>query len=502
MRFTVDLLNNSNVKIGSGPLSNVLSASVTESLDEAGTVSIVVPATDTQAIAMIGTAKRLKVVSSDGLTAIGLIRERRIQAGNTPTLEISGPDLIGDLARFNCLWYARFKAEDINSTVIPALIAGTGFTSGTIDAALGNYTGVLFGDSRLTALQKVREQIGKHFRQGATPSTLDFGAFGVASGYRFIRADTLRPEQETNTDIGIISGVEETIDAWNVATRIFPWGAGEDDGAAVYQKVTLEDLWTSGAWNARAANVKVTAGIRGTSTTVAAGSSYGSGTTSVKVASSTGFAVNDLVFIGVKSGINGHDASPLGARMIVTSIPDSTHLNFLDLNFLSWLTTGLDVVSWPQYYIEDVTEYAADPREVSIVFSDIDLPDRSHADQAGVNYWNKAAIALYDRAYAYLQNHKVAQKTYTFEIVNVPIDLRVGDTVRFVYRGVVTNSGVAANWIDVDADFYVLVITRTYNANGSAAGSLTLSNLARSRNGDRRYFGDLSNDVNIIKATN
>ena len=303
---------------------------------------------------------------------------------------------------------------------------------------------------------------------------------------------------------------------WDIATRIFPWGAGEDDGANIRQKVTLEDLYTgagtTAVYNTRADNVKIKAGLRGVETTLGSGSvryenhlTY-TNITKLVVASSSGFAVGDLVFVGDKSQFSNLPPIELagaGNDLVVIDISGTSVWLSNSIYNLTDYSAGDDVVTLPQFYIEDVTEYASDPREVQMIFSEIELASKSLTNVMIDNRWYNAALALYDRAYAYLQDHKQARSTYSFTVVNVPDSLRVGDTAHFIYRGNVTRDGGAAvNWIDVDGDYYVLKITRNFEADGKTSASLTLSNVASRRSADRQMMQRLSGDMNILKVIN
>lgn len=77
------------------------------------------------------------------------------------------------------------------------------------------------------------------------------------------------------------------------------------------------------------------------------------------------------------------------------------------------------------------------------------------------------ANVLYDYAAAYLQRHAQAQTAYKISAVKAR-PVQVGEKIRLVYRGEVTQNAVRVRYADVDTDLWVLKSTERYTVNGQA----------------------------------
>lgn len=496
--FYIDLLNSAGAKIGDGPLTNILKASFGEALDRAAECSIEVPATDQRVIDLLATAAYARLVASDGYTRTAIITTRTMRAAAPPVVIIGGYDLVAELNRYTCGWLADYKTnagggiygDDANTYVLPDLIANTGWSSGTIDAGLGRYVGTFDGLTRLAALDRLRKSKGKHFRQGATERTLDFGAFGSSSGYRLIQVERVLRAQDANTTIGLIESLEVLEDGGDVVNLIVPFGAGQDGSYLItasndYGKVRLKDLAETGGSPAAYAvsDIQVRAGIRhGVETTVTAGST----STTVQVASTAGMVAGSKVFIGDKT--NAQNTNNYW-NLTIASITDATHVVF---GLAITVSNGDKFITYPQFYLYDSTAYAANPREACIVFSDIEIPYRTPAG-TDINQFIPTAYLLYERAKAYLADHKSARKVYRVTPAKIPTTLRPGQTIHVIYHGRVTRDGVASEWINVDAALYVLNIVRTYNGDGTTSVSLEVSDVNRQRQSDADLVTQIAN---------
>jgi hypothetical protein len=469
--FVVDLLNGSGAALGSGPLQNVLQVSITETLDEAGQVQFTLPATDYRASSLISSAVRFRIRFDNGSLVYGLIgHDVSSVATAQPTRTVTGQDLIGELANYSCGWWCFFDTDALSTVVIPALLAGTGWSAGTFDAGMGNFYGRFDGDSRLAALIKVINQTPNiHFRMGSTLRTLDVGAFAALSSVRFTNVDHALVVQDSNSDIAIIGALQITSDRAQIVNRIIPWGAGNDSGDTYRAKVKLFQLNRGSAyWS----NIKAKPGLRGVQVTVTGINEVGGH--HWEVDSTTGIReapISQLVWCDNPADLSGG----YGYDFVVNDILSSTKLT---VNGSPTVTPG-DPTSFPTYlitdpqlYIEDETAYADDPHEAVIIFNDITLSDLSNGS------WEKGALQLYGRAKRYLDTHKVAQITYTLSALRCPATVRAGDKVKIIYRGAVTRDGVAYDWINLDQELFVTKITRIYNADGSTGATLDVSNLA------------------------
>jgi hypothetical protein len=489
MTFHVDLYDGAWHKIGDGPLQNVLSISITESLDEAGPLQFTLPATDYRAATYVQQAAYCHLASSDGLDVYGNVGRDTIDAtAATPTRLVNGTNLLGELLRYSMGWWCFFDNSPISSEVLPAILAPAGWTVGAVDGDLGNFYGRFDGDSCLAALIKLISQLpGKHFRMSSTLRELTVGAFGNLSAIRFTNVAQALAGQDTNPQIAIISSLQVTSDRAPVVNRIIPWGAGADDGNVNRAKVKLFHLDRA---DTRWANIHVMPGRRGAQTEI---TGYeGDKNEIYHVVNNAGFMIwpiqqilwctdpNDLAqpigYDAVVAGLNGiNRVSVRGSG----DIPDPP-------------PNGATLIGNPQLYLEDAAAWAADPHEAVIIFNDITLTDLSGGS------WAQGAMQLYNRARRYLDQHKIAQVTYALSVLRCPSALHAGDKVRVVYRGSVVRNGSAYDWIDLDEELFVIRITRTFNADGTTSATVEVSNIEFLPITDATILTDSAGQINSI----
>ncbi len=493
-QFVIDLLDSSGNALGSGPLQNVISVSVTEKLDEAGDVSFVVPATDARVATLIDSAARFRVRFSSGAVRYGIIDQDAIDVtADTPTRTVTGADMLRELAHYSMGWWCFYDDKDLNTVVLPQLVADTPWSLGTVDASLGTLYYRFDGDSRLAALLKIADTTGYHFRLGTTDRTFDFGAFGTASAFRFTNVDHALVSQDNSTAFRIIGNLQITSDRAPVVNRIIPWGAGNDGGDTNRAKVSLFHL-TPG--DSRWTNIKAKPGVRGVSHTINSISEIGGH--HYEMDSTAGYyelPVNQVLWcydpddltLGYGYDFVIRDVDPLGANTL--TVRGSPTVPTEPTSFPAYL------ISNPQLYIQDDTAYAADPHEATIIFQDIALTD------LGLDAFESSASQLYDRAYRYLQDHKVPQVSYAVSVFDCPDTLRVGDTVQIVYRGAVTRDGATVKWVDLNESFNVVNITRTFNSDGSTAATVEISNIARQTTDSASALSDSGTQTGAMAVT-
>lgn len=190
-------------KIGTAPIMSISSFEYTSELDAVGTWSILIPANDEHAAAIIdGTAEIIKIYSEDvGHIFTGRIEDYEIV--DQETMRVNGRDMLFQLADQNCLW--RLDAKNIYSTkttkkwidyyqyVMLNLVHGIPFQfeSNMPNNVVyqGNSEGEFIGlvpkyasQSILEVLRDFNSMSGAHFRTSPTSNLITFGAFGDDSG--------------------------------------------------------------------------------------------------------------------------------------------------------------------------------------------------------------------------------------------------------------------------------------------------------------------------------
>lgn len=237
--FRVDVLDAGGNKVGSGPLTNVIGVSRTRSLDKIGTVQFDLPATD-PATAMVGAGRQYRIYHADyGL--LGTYYHAGQNIGANGTLKIKAYDALIELARKNCYFRRTFDNVAVETVIGTLLGLPSGWTSGAVEAGIGNATVSIEGESVLEGITELANAWGRHWRLGTATRSLDFGAFGTASGIRLIKADSLPPEIEGNSTVAIVTGLNVSVESEAVVNRLIPLGAGAGTTQLTLEYVTVYD---------------------------------------------------------------------------------------------------------------------------------------------------------------------------------------------------------------------------------------------------------------------
>lgn len=246
MRIWVDVHNAAGDRLGKGPIYNVEQASVTRSLDEAGSISITVPGTDERALELLTNKRRIRVFVETG----GTIREvgrgivENLRASNSSSgwqLSASGPDEIIELKDKSAL-LARIYNNEAVATVLSELAALAGWT---IDTDISDSIYIrLDGENILKAVQAITEQQGLHLRLGDTARTLEIGAFGDDSGLRAIQVERYTGDLESNTDIMLIDRLQISEESRDLCNWLIPVGGGEGEAMLTLEHSTRTSPYT------------------------------------------------------------------------------------------------------------------------------------------------------------------------------------------------------------------------------------------------------------------
>lgn len=242
MQIHVEIQDASGAKLGE--LHQLVSASVTRSLDGAGSFDFSVPSTDEHAALL--TNKRRAVVYLDymgvnrrelGRGIIDNVSER--DTGNGWTTSASGPDILTEL-KYTTTKIGREFANQTISDITSTLVAlATGWSAGVESGVAADLLSTRFdGETVLRALQIVAENQGLHLRLGTAGKVLEVGAFGTTGDVTLMNAGQfIDVASYGNHAIAFIESIsiKRTSDA--LATRLYPLGAGTNADAAL----TLED---------------------------------------------------------------------------------------------------------------------------------------------------------------------------------------------------------------------------------------------------------------------
>lgn len=242
-----DLYDLAGNRTGEGPLTNIVSASVTRVLDGIGAVSINVPLNDERAIRLLQNERRIRlfwqmqnVVREVGR---GIVRDIRIQPREAHSMLVaSGPDEMDELNRANT-WLARiYSGQTVDAVAASLASLASGWSAESNNTALINAR--YDGASAFKALLELAAQQGSHIRLGNASKTVEFGVFGTPAALRITNVRTLHRDLYRADDIAIISSLEIVQSSEAVANRIMPLGQGEGEAALTLARSTRASPYT------------------------------------------------------------------------------------------------------------------------------------------------------------------------------------------------------------------------------------------------------------------
>jgi hypothetical protein len=250
MKFLIDIENSAGTKQGGGPIISASSWESVARLDQAGTFSFPMPASDPKAT--LATAKRIARCRGLINTAVTDIRAGiidKIKVGldseGKAELTISGDDLLRELTykRVGNLTIGTPGTPPTTSNTGPSdiiALAPAGWSLEADHAKDGHLTSLkavfhqFEGETVLEAFVKLAELTGEHFRLGDGRKVVWMQDHQTSSGVRAIQGgDPL--SLEDNNDICLILSLNEEQDSYECYIgHVYAWGAGE--GAA---RITL-----------------------------------------------------------------------------------------------------------------------------------------------------------------------------------------------------------------------------------------------------------------------
>jgi len=470
--FVIDVYDGTPALQGEGPLPDILSVTVTEELDRAGQITAVIPATDARAQALLANDYELRVRTPNGQVASGLIQTFTKSTQNgVPVYVVSGTDRLGELNHLTTGYNRRYNNQATEAVIIGAtgtaysLLADTGWSAGgiSIEADYTPWTIALDGTTRLAALIQLATEIGHHFREGSTARSLDFGVFGADSGYRLLNMHRATVAAESTDDVAFVGDIQvDTISA-DIENRLFPLGANRFDMRDA--PTTITDIL------AREAR-----GLSGFATTNDAQAAAGQAVIPVTATTdgTRSMRVGEEVWVG-----DATDWTASHECGVILSISAGVSITLTD-DLVNTYAIGASVLQRPQFYIENAASQAAHGvREGCPQFPWIGF--QSTAVDSDI----QAAFAntLYEAAKARLARYKDTYAAYAVPYAaGIPHDLRVGQKIRLTYHGAMGSSS-GAYYLNVDADLYVMSISRAWVASGighaDGLTSLTLASVDR-----------------------
>jgi hypothetical protein len=241
-------------RTGSGPIVSASNLKTVQRLSKAGTISFDMPCSDPKAADVV--AKRVvrpHTLRNGAVVALpaGIVDSIAVRGrgADPPLLTIAGDDILSELANRRVLGLEISDGSGGPIDIADALdlIMALAPAGWTIDHATYTNSGATvykkFGNETvLAALIWVASNVGEQFRLGAGKQIVWLYHDQPVSGLR--ATQTGDPVALAgNTAVLLIDSLEEVADTHTVITRIYPYGAGNEDA-----RVTLEHAtWTAPA---------------------------------------------------------------------------------------------------------------------------------------------------------------------------------------------------------------------------------------------------------------
>lgn len=233
-RLAVDVYDAAGNRLGAGPITGILAADYSGRLDELGSWSVTIDATEPAAALLTRGREIWLRREGEGLLFRGIVDTPDLRVGELDdrTLTATGRSIGAQMVHKNTLLGLTFSGDAVSS-VVTTLLAGTGWTAGTIDS--GTLASARFdGVSRWAALRQVAETMGWHVREDNLNRVVHLGEAGASSGL------VIRNIQQPAIGLGVVplASLRVTGDdpeLWNV---VVPLGAGEGINALTLEHST------------------------------------------------------------------------------------------------------------------------------------------------------------------------------------------------------------------------------------------------------------------------
>lgn len=242
MRLWCDVYSAAGARLGGGPVA-LRSASVTRVLDGVGSIRLTASGMDGRARALLVNENHVRIffqptdASPIRELGRGVIRKIRAEGDAADwSLVAEGADDLDGLTRVSTKLGRKYSAQTVSAITsdLVGLVSGWSAT-----ASGGNTTDARFdGVSVFNALLGLAEQQGLHVRAGATPKTVEVGAFGSAAGLRLVNPAQAHPALDSADDIALIESIRVEQDSEAVCTRLYPLGAGIGEAWLTIEQAT------------------------------------------------------------------------------------------------------------------------------------------------------------------------------------------------------------------------------------------------------------------------
>ncbi|MGE5595194.1 MAG: hypothetical protein ACM3S1_04055 [Hyphomicrobiales bacterium] len=227
-RLRVDVNDAAGNRLGAGPITSLLAASYRMELDRIGSFTFRMPAGDEKA-PLIAQGNEVRLFrEGEGLVFRGLVdrAEWVVDAEGGLVLGVSGSSIARRLAWENTLLGRSFNGSAL-AAAVATLLAGSGWSAGSLDAPATTLLARFDGLPVWAALGKVAEIFRLHVREDPWNAEIDVGAFGAAGAVVLQNVEAVSPLLRENRRLAPVTGLRVLAESGEVWNRVIPLGAGE-----------------------------------------------------------------------------------------------------------------------------------------------------------------------------------------------------------------------------------------------------------------------------------
>lgn len=226
--FRIDLLDpTTRMKVGDFPISTATQVTRSEGLDRIGKWQFDLPVTDPALADIEGKDFAVYWLYRGETYFLGECSylDHGVDAGRAVQVTASGR--LRDLQRQTVLQRgfdgATDDVNDVLSTIVP-LRAGWGL--GAVDTVAKAAPMDFWYETIFDGVALLASTFGQHFREGGSPRTLDFGAFGQESGLLAVGGEELQlpPEFYGNPEVCPVDTLSVAYQSSQIVNRLIPFG--------------------------------------------------------------------------------------------------------------------------------------------------------------------------------------------------------------------------------------------------------------------------------------
>lgn len=255
--FWIDIEDAAGVKLGDGPIATGLRWRYKQRASKAGEFELEVPLSEPR-LTYATLKRRVFCYSRRGDGSLlragcGIIENRRygLSANGVPTMILSGPDLLRELAGVTVNFEVNATATAPTARVVLNSIftAMPDWTATGITTTTANITARFVHESALNALISTCEKIGAFFFLDLTatePRTIVISGDGEAiPSTEYVATNMADPvAAERNTSLLLINDIEVAQSSWDAVNRLIVYGAGEGQARLT---LAMAAIWPDGS---------------------------------------------------------------------------------------------------------------------------------------------------------------------------------------------------------------------------------------------------------------